>query len=199
MQMAPALVPVSRANSRSESLFLSKGHTDKVRGLGRPTPPKVIREGPGLLPLTILGTIVRVVELPARRAEVGGFRMINPEYLVGARFLRPSKIEVTFADGLFTLDIKSLGMPVDRIRWRTVAASPAGEAMTVRGKRGDEIHIDSATVRYLVDERYAAKVDATLKELQFSREELRELARDNPPPPEWFNEPERDLARDPWK
>jgi len=122
------------------------------------------------------------------------------ERLCRARFVPPSTIELEFVDGLRSLlAIDLLGMPVDRINWTTVTASPTGDKMTVNGIKGDAIPIDSATLRYLVDEKYAAKMDQTLKSLQFSRDELAELARDNPPPSSWYDEPERDMTRESWK
>jgi len=124
----------------------------------------------------------------------------RPEYLVSARFVPPESIDLQFADRRFTLNIGLLGMPVDRINWSTAKASPAGEAMTVRGVRKDEIPIDSSTIRYLVDSNYAAKMDATLKSLQFSREELQQMSRDNPPPATLLDEPGGDdLIGDSWK
>jgi hypothetical protein len=122
------------------------------------------------------------------------------ERLRRAGFVPPSTIELEFVDGLRSLlAIDLLGMPVDRINWMTVTASPAGDKMTVNGIKGDAIPIDSATLRYLVDEKYAAKMDQTLKSLQFSRDELAELARDNPPPSWWYDEPEQDMTRESWK
>jgi hypothetical protein len=124
----------------------------------------------------------------------------GPEHLTRARLVKPRTLELTFADGLRkTLSVGRLGMPVDRIKWDTAQALPTGKAMTVAGVQGDTVPIDSSTLRYLVDEAYAAKVDAELEDLQLSRGELAELARASPPPAEWYNQPERDLTRDSWK
>jgi hypothetical protein len=90
-------------------------------------------------------------------------------------------------------------MPIDRFRWETVAASSAGESMTVLGIKGEKIPIDSSTLRYLVDKDYATKMDATLKSLQFSREELQEMARDNPLPNELIPPSGEDLISESWK
>jgi hypothetical protein len=124
----------------------------------------------------------------------------RPEHLTLARFTQPSTIQVKFHDGLsFELDIKLLKMPVNRISWQTAAASPAGEAMTVKGIKGDTITIDSSTVRYLVDPAYAAKLDESVKALRFTRAELAALARDHQPPDEWYDQPARDYTRESWK
>jgi hypothetical protein len=121
------------------------------------------------------------------------------EHLMRARFVRPSSIKLQFADKSFLLKIDLLGMPVDRIRWETASASPAGVSMIVQGIKGEKIPIDSSTLRYLVDRNYAAKIDSSLKSLQFSRQELQEMARDNPPPPELLAQPKQDLISDSWK
>jgi hypothetical protein len=123
----------------------------------------------------------------------------RPEHLINARFVAPSTIILTFADACLSLAIKRLEMPVDRIRWTTVAALPTGDAIKVKGIKGDVITIDSGTLRYLADKKYAATIAASLKSLQLTRDELKKIARDNPPPPEWFSEPERDLRHDSWK
>jgi hypothetical protein len=125
---------------------------------------------------------------------------ICPDQLVDARFVSPSMIELEFVDGLRrSLAIGLLGMPVDRINWPTLKASVDGTKVIVNGIKGDPVTIDAATLRYLVDEKYAAKMDAKLKSLQFTEEELERMVQDNPPPPEWFSQPSRDLTRKSWK
>jgi hypothetical protein len=54
-------------------------------------------------------------------------------------------------------------------------------------------------LRYLVDPAYAAEMDSALKKLQFSREELQEMARDNPMPLDLFAPSGQDLISDSWK
>jgi len=125
--------------------------------------------------------------------------MIRPEQLASARFAAPSTIELEFLDSRYSLDISRLGMPVERIDWPTLKISPGGEKIVVKGIKGDPVPIDAATLRYLVDEKYAAKIDKSLESLRLSRDELAEMARDNPPPPAWYDEPERDLSRESWK
>src|SRR5262245_55595548 len=120
-------------------------------------------------------------------------------HLVSARFAPSSTIKLTFGDASFSLPIKRLEIPPDRIQWKTVTASPAGDALSVRAAKGELIKIDSATLRYLVEERYAAKVDAALKSSQFTREELKALAGENPPLPQSLSEPGRDLRCESWK
>ncbi len=95
--------------------------------------------------------------------------------------------------------IDLLAIPLDRVDWPTTQVSPSGDKIIVKGVKGDPIPIDSATLRYLVDDKYAAEMDARLKSLQFSEKELERIARENPPPPDWFSQPSRDLTRESWK
>jgi hypothetical protein len=127
------------------------------------------------------------------------FTSPRPECLLGARFIAPSTIDLNFADGKFSLAVNLLEMPLDHIRWETAAASPAGDAMTVEAIKGESISIDSSTLRYLVDKGYAAEIDASLEALQFTRAELKKMAEENPPPQEWYNQPQQDLRLDSWK
>ncbi len=120
--------------------------------------------------------------------------------LTRAVLASPSTISLEFGDGqLFSLAIELLGMPLDRIEWSSLQVSLEGESVTFQGAKGDLIPVDTATLRYLVDKTYAAEIDKSLESLQLSRDELREMARDNSPPSRWYAEPERDLTRDSWK
>jgi hypothetical protein len=123
----------------------------------------------------------------------------RPDHLVQALYAE-GKLQLSFGDGqFFPLAVERLGMPVDRINWPTATASPGGESMMVQGIKGDPVPVDSATLRYLVDKHYAAMMDAKLKSLQFTDEELDRIVRDNPAPPEWYAQPSRDLSRPSWK
>ena len=125
---------------------------------------------------------------------------IVPEQLTHATFVAPSTIELEFGDGLrCPLAIDLLGMPLDRIDWPTLEASPGGEKIVVKGIKGDAVPIDAGTLRYLVDKKYAARIDKSLASLRLSRDELAEMARDNPPSPEWYDESGDDFTRESWK
>ncbi len=101
---------------------------------------------------------------------------IRPEYLLQARSATAQSIELEFDDGLVRrLSVARLRIPVDRMRWDTVKASPTGEAMMINAVDGDLITIDSSSLRYLVDPAYAAEIDKALDEVQLTRDELREL------------------------
>jgi hypothetical protein len=126
--------------------------------------------------------------------------MTGIERITRACFVPPATIELEFVDGLtFSLAVELLDLPLDRMNWATLRTTIGGEKIIVDGIKGDPVPIDAATLRYLVDPNYAAKLDAKLKSLQFTEEELERLVRDNPPPPEWFSQPSRDLTRESWK
>lgn len=125
--------------------------------------------------------------------------MIRLEQLAVARFVPPLAIELEFVDGLKgSLAIGLLDMPLDRMNWPTLEVSPAGDKAIVKGIKGDPVPIDSATLRYLVDKAYKARIDATLKNLQFTDEELENLSL-NDPPPGFLEQPDSDLTRESWK
>jgi hypothetical protein len=122
------------------------------------------------------------------------------DHLASARYVQPGTLELKFEDGKsYSLAVERIGMPVDRIKWLTAKASPGGESMMVLGIKGDPVPVDSATLRYLVDKDYAAQMDASLKTLQFTDEELDRIVRDNPAPREWYAQPPSDMRRESWK
>lgn len=104
--------------------------------------------------------------------------MIVPEKLAHARFVRPSTIKLEFADGQkFSMTIGLLDMPSDQINWPTLKESPGGEKVVVKGRKGNSIPIDSATLRYLVDDKYAAKIDKSISDLHMTLTEQEECSR----------------------
>lgn len=125
---------------------------------------------------------------------------IRVDHLTQVRFKKPGSLVLTFADGVRqVLQTSKLGMPPSRFLWANASVSSDGKFMTVTGVKGDEVPIDSATLRYLVDEVYASRVDAELKALQFSSTELDDLSTDSMPPEDWYKQPARDLTRESWK
>jgi hypothetical protein len=127
---------------------------------------------------------------------------VRQNYLVAAT-LEQDLLKLQFADKTFSLTIndllEQLGMPRDRIDWATLTTSPSGESMIVKGIKGDLVPFDSSTLRYLVDERYASEMDAKLVRLQFTDEELENLALSEPPPGFLEQADVVDLTRDSWK
>lgn len=128
------------------------------------------------LPSPMPGTSVQSAS--AETSDPMRLTMIRPEQLAGASFVAPSTITLKFADGrLFSLAAERLGMPMDRIDWLTLQASPDGEMITVKRIKGGPIPIDSATLRYLVDEKYAATIDKSINDLHIPPAEFDEAAK----------------------
>lgn len=122
------------------------------------------------------------------------------DVLRAARLEGKAALRLVFADNRsFLLPVGRIGMPVDRIKWNTAEPSHGGTSMTVTGIKNDPVPIDSGTLRYLVDKTYADEMDAALRAIQFSDEELDRIVRDNRPPAEWYAQPSRDLTRPSWK
>jgi hypothetical protein len=121
------------------------------------------------------------------------------ECLLGARYEpSSSSLELRFADDRsFTLPISRLEMPLDRIRWPTATASPDGESLIVVGIKGDPIPIAATTLRFLVDESYAKRINEEVASVQLSRNELHEIARTSVRRD--ATRPEPDLRRASWK
>jgi hypothetical protein len=127
------------------------------------------------------------------------FEDVRPDRLRAARFVAPASVELTFADDFkATLPVSRLEMP-GRIRWQTVRLTDGGDTMTVSGVPGDEIPIPASTIRYLVDADFATGKKARRPKGRLTRDQLRKLAEQNPPPPELFDQPAHDLIRDTWK
>jgi hypothetical protein len=119
--------------------------------------------------------------------------------LIVADFEPPSMIRLQFADDrCFSLAVEQLELPADRVDWSTIVPSSAGDSLIV-AVGGEPIPIEAATLRYLVDAAYAAEIETAIRQSQFSRDELARLARENPPPPEWYAQPSQDLTREGWK
>lgn len=135
---------------------------------------------------------IQTVQL-TRYDEVGMLGPITPiprERLDDVRFVPPASILVKFADGVGKrLPISLLEMPADRFRWATVRRSADGLSITVKDASGDDLSIETSTLRYLIDPTYAAEIDGRLAEVRLTREELREFAERNPPPPELYDQP----------
>jgi hypothetical protein len=184
--MVPAVSSVRIGTGFGGSYSATRCHPDKIHGPAWPATSKVVRRGTGLLPLKILGTFVRI-ELSLPRTEVGSFRMINPEYLVRARFVRPSKVELAFADGLTVRrSFTELGIDPDELRLAATRASQSGNALEVQTRSGQTVSIDSASIRYLVDPAYAERLEAATSKLDIPSDKLDELAEKYLPPQSWY-------------
>lgn len=103
-------------------------------------------------------------------------KTVRPDHLLRSQFVPPSTLNLNFADACFSLDVHLLEIPMDQMQWSTATASQAGDAMMVQTVDGESIPIDSATLRYLVDPPYAAKIDKSIRDLHMTPAEAREAA-----------------------
>jgi hypothetical protein len=101
---------------------------------------------------------------------------VRPDHLLRSQFVPPSTLDLSFADTRFSLDVHLLEIPMDQMQWNTATASRTGDAMMVQTENGESIPIDSATLRYLVDPQYAAKIDKSISDLHMTPAEAQEAA-----------------------
>ena len=105
-----------------------------------------------------------------------------PEQLARARFVAPATIELEFVDGRrFALAVELLAKPVndfflDRMDWQSLEVSPDGDKIIVKRIKGGPIPIDSASFRYLVDEKYAARIVKSISALHMTPTEAEEAS-----------------------
>jgi len=110
-----------------------------------------------------------------------------PDKLLSVQFVSPSSLTLVFCDSFqATLKASKLEIPLSRIRWQSANVGTDGDSMTLETKDDATISVDSSTLRYLVDKAYAVEIDAELKRTRPSRDELREFAKNNPPPSDWY-------------
>lgn len=115
----------------------------------------------------------KVRVLQQAKEEASMFSSVTPEYLTQARFMPPSKIELTFADGLKALHrFAELEIDPTELQPETVRASKSGNSLEVRTQSGRRVYIDSATIRALVDPVYAEKTRQAFLKLRGPLEEL---------------------------
>jgi hypothetical protein len=122
---------------------------------------------------------------------------VRPDQLKAAQLVRPTSIRLTFADDFeATLPVGRLGMPVDRIRWKTVRVTDNGETLTVTAVKGEPVPVAATTLRYLTDPAYAATIDARVNKLSAF---LDELDHTGETPAGMFDSPEPDPVMESWK
>lgn len=102
-----------------------------------------------------------------------------PEFLTEAKFVHPSKMELTFADGVKVLrKFAELEIDATELRLDTIRASKAGNALEVRTLNNRRVYLDSATIRALVDPVYAEEMRQAFLKLRGPIEDLAQFAVD---------------------
>ncbi len=109
------------------------------------------------------------------------------------RFKPPESLYLQFCDGRqLNMSVASIG--IESVDWATASASPTGDAMIVRDCRGNEVPVDAATLRYLADPEYAAKIDLAIESLHTPQSELQKMLPFCEPPQEWHDEDHNEIV-----
>ena len=79
---------------------------------------------------------------------------------------RPSRLFLRFADGFEeTWTFTQLGLDMSNVKPTTVKATRAGTYLKVKSKWGEDVQLDSSSLRILVDPSYAAELEGKLNAL----------------------------------
>ena len=99
------------------------------------------------------------------------------DHLTNACCVDGSSVELTFADGLVArVTLSQLDLADGEVNLQTAKAAATGLAVkAAKGRKA--VVIDSATLRYLADPVYAAKIDQSIRDLHMSPAEANEAAR----------------------
>jgi antitoxin (DNA-binding transcriptional repressor) of toxin-antitoxin stability system len=93
----------------------------------------------------------------------------NPQSVIDiavARYVSPTQLYLRFADGLEgTWTFEQLDLDMANMKLDTVRASDAGTHVEVQDDWGEDVQLDSSSLRYLVDPKYAADVESRLNVL----------------------------------
>jgi hypothetical protein len=85
------------------------------------------------------------------------------DHIAKARYVRPSRLYLRFADGLEgTWTLEQLDLDMSNMRLSTVKASSAGTYVKVKSRGGEDVQLDSSSLRVLVDPKYAAEIENKL-------------------------------------
>lgn len=116
--------------------------------------------------------------LPAVRTATTSTVSMNkksgrPDLLVSARYERPSKVLLTFADGLSgTWSFQQLELDMVNMNAATITASASENSMEVRSRWNELVEIDASSLRAMVDPAYKAELDKAFIALRGPLEEL---------------------------
>jgi hypothetical protein len=85
------------------------------------------------------------------------------DHIAEAHYVRPSQIFLRFADGLEgTWTFSQLDLDMSNMKLTTVKASDSGNSVAVKSKRGEDVQLDSSSLRVLVDPEYARQMEKKL-------------------------------------
>ena len=87
----------------------------------------------------------------------------RPDHVIEARYVRPAQLFLRFADGVEgTWTFDQLALDLSNMKLTTVKVSSSGNAVEVKSKWGDDVQLDSSSLRTLVDPGYAAAIERKL-------------------------------------
>jgi hypothetical protein len=116
----------------------------------------------------------------------------QPERVLEARYVRTSQLFLRFADGLEgTWPFRQLGLDMSNMKLTSIKASTSGNCIRVKSKGGDDVELDTSSLRALIDPESAASIEAKIASIQISSERLERIAARNQPPQEWYDSTEK--------
>ncbi len=85
------------------------------------------------------------------------------DHVAEAHFVRPGRMRLRFADGLEgTWTFSQLGLNMSNMVATTIKASPSGNYVEVKSKWGEDVQLDSSSLRVMVDPKYAIEIENKL-------------------------------------
>lgn len=119
-------------------------------------------------------------------------RNTYPERVIEARYVRTSRLFLRFADGLEgTWSFRQLCLDMSNMKVTSIKASASGNCIRVKSKWGDDVELDTSSIRWLIDPEYAARLEAEIAAMQIPSERLERIAAKNQPPQEWYDSTEK--------
>jgi hypothetical protein len=117
-----------------------------------------------------------------------------PDHLADARFVRPNRLHLHFDDGLEgTWTFPQLGINPTNLDFQTMRVVASGTALEVKDSKRQVFQLDAASVRAMVDTKYAASMADALSSVEIPDDVLLEYAARYEPPARWQEDQESDL------
>ncbi len=116
----------------------------------------------------------------------------RPERVIEARYVRTSQLFLRFADGLEgTWSFRKLCLDRSNMKVTSIKASPSGNAIHLKSKWGDDVELDTSSLRALIDPEYAARLEVEIASMQIPSARLERIAARNQPPQAWYDSTEK--------
>jgi hypothetical protein len=90
----------------------------------------------------------------------------RPERVIEARYVRTSQVFLRFADGLEgTWSFSRLCLDMSNMKLTSIKASASGNSIDVKSNWGDQVQLDTSSLRALIDPDNAAAIEKELNAL----------------------------------